>query len=64
MISRVDTTNLSNMSVFSEDAYKPGTGADDYGDAALAKMFATLGTEERSEDGWKITKFNTTPLVS
>lgn len=63
MISRKDTTNLSNMPVISEEVHKPGTGTDDCGDAALAKMFAALGTDEPSKDEWKITKFDTTPLV-
>jgi len=61
MISRMDTTNLSNMSVASEEAHKQETGNCD--DAALAKIFATLSTEEQSDDEWKITKFNTSPLV-
>lgn len=61
MISRIDTTNLSNMSVASEEVHKPETVNCD--DAALAKMFAALCTEEQSKDEWKITKFNTTPLV-
>ncbi|KAG9318425.1 peptidase family M1-domain-containing protein [Chiua virens] len=62
MISRLDTTNLSNMSVASEEVYKPGTS--DYGDAALAKMFSTLSIGEQGQDEWKITKFDTTPLMS
>lgn len=61
MISRQDTTNLSNMSVASEEVYKPETGNHD--GAAPAKIFATLGTDEQGKDEWKITKFNTTPLV-
>lgn len=61
MISRIDTTNLSNMPIASEEVYKPEAGNHD--DAALAKIFATLGTEEQSKDEWKITRFNTTPLV-
>lgn len=61
MISRIDTTNLSNMSVASEEVYKPETGHDD--DAALAKLLASLCAEGQSQDGWKITRFNTTPLV-
>lgn len=61
MISRVDTTNLSNMPIASEDVYKPET--NNYDDAALAKIFATLSTEEQSKDEWKISKFETTPLV-
>ncbi|KAG8217461.1 hypothetical protein J3R82DRAFT_5606 [Butyriboletus roseoflavus] len=61
MISRIDTTNLSNMPVSSE-VHK--LEASDYDEVALAKMFATLGTEEQSKDEWKVTKFNTTPLMS
>jgi aminopeptidase 2 len=61
MISRKDTTSLSNMSVASEEVYKPETS--NYDDAAPAKILASLGTEEQSKDEWKITKFNTTPLV-
>ncbi|KAI9464657.1 leucyl aminopeptidase [Boletus coccyginus] len=62
MISRMNTTNLSNMSVASEEVHKPGTG--NYNDAALAKIFAVLGTEDQSKDEWKITRFNTTLLMS
>lgn len=61
MISRVDTTNISNMPVASEEVHKPETS--DYDDAALTKTFTTIGTEEQSKDEWKVTKFNTTPLV-
>ena len=61
MISRMNTTNLSNMSVASEEVYKPETV--NYDNAVLAKIFSALGTEEQSKDEWKITKFNTTPLV-
>ena len=49
------------MPIASEEVYKPEAGNHD--DAALAKIFATLGTEEQSKDEWKITRFNTTPLV-
>jgi len=49
------------MSVASEEVYKPETV--NYDNAVLAKIFSALGTEEQSKDEWKITKFNTTPLV-
>ncbi|KAF8448022.1 leucyl aminopeptidase [Boletus edulis BED1] len=62
MISRMNTINLSNMSVASEEAYKSEAG--NYGDATLAKMFAALDIKEQGKDEWKVTKFNTTPFMS
>ncbi|KAF8841202.1 hypothetical protein BDN67DRAFT_902084 [Paxillus ammoniavirescens] len=62
MISRADTVNLSNMSVASEMVYK--AEADKTDDIALATLFSSLSAEEHAEDQWKITRFNTTPLMS
>ncbi|KAF7777794.1 hypothetical protein Agabi119p4_3866 [Agaricus bisporus var. burnettii] len=54
LISRADTTNLSNMPAISEEAVTPNT--DFGGDASL---FSGL------KDGqWKVTKFQTTPPMS
>jgi aminopeptidase 2 len=57
MISRADTTNLSNMpaiseKVYSSEAEKPNEHPD------LAKLFSFL------DDTWKITEFQTTPPMS
>ncbi|KAG8809158.1 Aminopeptidase 2 mitochondrial, partial [Serendipita sp. 401] len=62
MISREGTVNLSNMPAISE---KPLSNSNEYDDSVgkLTKMFAKLKTES-SEGGWKITKFETTPLIS
>lgn len=50
MISRVDSVNLSNMPVISEEPYDHATSE-----------FSTIAS---STDKWKITKFETTPLMS
>jgi len=64
MISREGTVNLSNMPAISE---KPLSPTEEYGSAdgmgKLTKMFSNLKTEGSSE-GWKVTKFQTTPLIS
>ncbi|KII88967.1 hypothetical protein PLICRDRAFT_109758 [Plicaturopsis crispa FD-325 SS-3] len=61
MISRADTTNLSNMDVASETAYDP----DATSDADIQKFLPSLSADVKSSgDAWKITKFNTTPLMS
>ncbi|KAF9246581.1 hypothetical protein BU15DRAFT_39568 [Melanogaster broomeanus] len=62
MISRADTVNLSNMSIASEEVYKPA--ADKTDDKALAKLFSSLTTEQQAVDQWKITRFDMTPLMS
>jgi aminopeptidase 2 len=66
MISKEDTVNLSNMPVVSEKPYTPKVGEYD-GDAdgmgKLTKMFSNLKTEG-SSGRWKVTKFQTTPLIS
>lgn len=64
MISRENTVNLSNMSVASEMplSKNPKDGEESIG--KLTKMFASLKTEESSSTGWKVTKFERTPLIS
>ncbi|KIK95297.1 hypothetical protein PAXRUDRAFT_140992 [Paxillus rubicundulus Ve08.2h10] len=62
MVSRPDTVNLSNMSIASEMVSK--AEADKTDDIALATLFSSLSAEERAKDQWKITRFNTTPLMS
>lgn len=65
LISRVDTVNLSNMSVASESVYE--LDAADRTDSAvswLSEKLAALalgGTIDN--DKWKITRFNTSPPV-
>lgn len=66
MISRADTVNLSNMPVVSEKPYS--STSDEYSDSGdgmgkLTKMFSNLKSEG-SSGGWKVTKFQTTPLIS
>jgi aminopeptidase 2 len=51
MISRVDTVNLSNMQVESEEVLKNG----------LHEFFPNLALEPGA---WKITKFKATPKMS
>ncbi|KAG9033193.1 Aminopeptidase 2 mitochondrial [Tulasnella sp. JGI-2019a] len=68
MISRADTVNLSNMPVVSEKAFVESADApEDDGKSIgkLAKMFS-LKSEAASPrpKGWKITKFEKTPLMS
>ncbi|KDR73433.1 hypothetical protein GALMADRAFT_72186 [Galerina marginata CBS 339.88] len=55
MISRADTTNLSNMAVIAEENIQPGLNTP----AELAEILASTVNE-----GWKITKFGTTPPMS
>ncbi|KAF9227990.1 leucyl aminopeptidase [Gyrodon lividus] len=62
MVSRADTVNLSNMSIASEGLCK--AEADRTSDLALAMLFSSLLVEEQTIDKWKITRFNTTPLMS
>ncbi|KIM28783.1 hypothetical protein M408DRAFT_8575 [Serendipita vermifera MAFF 305830] len=66
MVSRADTVNLSNMPIASEKPYS--STSDEYGDSGdgmgkLTKMFSNLKSEG-SSGGWKVTKFQTTPLIS
>jgi aminopeptidase 2 len=66
MISRESTVNLSNMPVVSEKPYTSKAGEyeeDADGMGKLTKMFSNLKTEGAS-GGWKVTKFQTTPLIS
>ena len=67
MISRSDTVNLSNMPVVSEKPFAETSESEKDGKAIgkLAKMFS-LKSETTSSDatkGWKITRFEKTPLV-
>lgn len=73
MISRADTVNLSNMPITSEkpfiDSGATFSSESDKGPqnlGKLAKMFS-LKSEDTTGDtvgrGWKITKFERTPLV-
>lgn len=59
MISRADTTNLSNMPVLSEGPYVPTEAEEGIG--KLTKLFAKLSMEGKD---WKVTKFDKTPPVS
>ncbi|KIO15900.1 hypothetical protein M407DRAFT_235051 [Tulasnella calospora MUT 4182] len=72
MISRADTVNLSNMPVTSEKPFLNATSSsesdkDSKNLGKLAKMFS-LKSEGTTGDtvgkGWKITKFERTPLMS
>jgi len=56
MISRQGTTNLSNMSVVSEEEYDSPSSGDEV--AKYLSSFATSG------DRWKITRFQATPPMS
>ena len=62
LISRANTVNLSNMPVVSEKPFTTSS-EDDPSVGKLAKAFSKLKTSD-SETGWKITKFETTPLIS
>jgi len=63
MISRENTVNLSNMPVVSEKLLSEDPKDDDESIGKLTKIFASLKTEE-SSTGWKVTKFERTPLIS
>jgi hypothetical protein len=60
MISRADTVNLSNMPVVSEGPYPQG---DTDEGRSLEKLISLFSLDE-SLDKWKVTSFETTPLVS
>lgn len=64
MISRVDTTALSNMPVISEELVKVEPANDDNEILAPLLSGLSLNAEDRVQDQWKITRFMTTPLVS
>ncbi|KIK59699.1 hypothetical protein GYMLUDRAFT_74140 [Collybiopsis luxurians FD-317 M1] len=52
MVSKKDTVNLSNMPVTSEGVFSPNDHSD------LKSIFSDLNEE------WKVTKFDTTPVMS
>ncbi|KZT24123.1 leucyl aminopeptidase [Neolentinus lepideus HHB14362 ss-1] len=65
MISREDTTNLSNMPAIFEEVYVPGVSSSSLRDTPdLAKFLAGLTIGDQSSDKWKITRFETTPPMS
>jgi aminopeptidase 2 len=57
MISRADTVNLSNMPVKSEEVIEHDLNVPD----DLKDILASI---QNDSDKWKITKFQTTPLMS
>lgn len=59
MISRANTVNLSNMPATSEEIYDPLK--KDAAHTEINKLFPTLSA---ADDQWKITRFQTTPLMS
>lgn len=67
MISRADTVNLSNMPIVSEKPFlsqndpTPGEGKIV---GKLAKMMALKSEETSGSPGWKISKFQKTPIMS
>lgn len=69
MISRADTVNLSNMPVISEKPFLDASSSESDKDGKnlgkLAKMFSlkSEGSGDAAGKGWKITKFETSPLV-
>jgi aminopeptidase 2 len=61
LVSRSDTVSLSNMPVITEEIYGPNST----GNGALKEFLVSLaGEHELVSDGWKITRFETTPPVS
>jgi hypothetical protein len=60
MISRADTVNLSNMPVAHETEYRAGTSGSD---PLLDKLLSSLFVPDTNPEKWKITNFETTPLV-
>jgi aminopeptidase 2 len=61
MISRADTVNLSNMPVVEETEYRGGAPGND---PSLDKLLSSLSVEDKDPaEKWKVTKFETTPLV-
>jgi len=57
MISRANSVNLSNMPAISEEIIEHGVNVPD----DLADILAST---KNDSDKWKITKFETTPLMS
>ena len=57
MISRADTVNLSNMPVESEEVIEHSFNIPD-------DLIDLLASTKSDSDKWKITKFQTTPLMS
>ena len=55
MISRANTVNLSNMPAISENVYTPGSEPQLEAEMPLVKGL---------DSSWKITKFQTTPIMS
>ncbi|EAU88167.2 leucyl aminopeptidase [Coprinopsis cinerea okayama7 len=56
MVSRADTTNLSNMPAISEEVIEPNTNVSE----DIRELVATA----KPDDKWKVTKFETTPPMS
>ncbi|KAJ6623433.1 leucyl aminopeptidase [Mycena sp. CBHHK59/15] len=56
MVSQADTVNLSNMPAISEEVYDPNHQAT----TDIGKMLSSLPAENK----WKITQFQTTPIMS
>ena len=57
MISRANTVNLSNMPAMSEELLEHGVNVP-------AELTDILASTKNDSDKWKITKFETTPLMS
>ena len=57
MISRANTVNLSNMPAISEELLEHGVNVP-------AELTDILDSTKNDSDHWKITKFETTPLMS
>ncbi|KAG9049074.1 Aminopeptidase 2 mitochondrial [Tulasnella sp. UAMH 9824] len=71
MISRADTVNLSNMPITSEKPFLDATSSEsDKGPQNLGELAKMLSLESEGTagnavgKGWKITKFERTPLMS
>ncbi|KAI0811123.1 leucyl aminopeptidase [Irpex lacteus] len=62
MVSRADTVNLSNMPAISEEEYTPSYEDSTDVISWLSSKLSELTTGEGEK--WKITKFQTTPLIS
>ncbi|TFK75168.1 leucyl aminopeptidase [Pluteus cervinus] len=56
LISRLNTVNISNMPATSEDQLTPNSSHEE--------VNSFLTTEELTQGQWKITKFQTTPVMS
>ena len=57
MISRAETVNLSNMPVKTEEILEHGVNIPD-------DLTDILASTKNDNDKWKITRFETTPLMS